>query len=616
MKVFTRCIAVLCVVFPTVASALSRDDLSEEAKKFVPETVTTIVKMKSGQQHEGTLVADTLDSVSLRVGQGGASAVSSYPREQVASVESKDVTPILARNLLERFKIEPPAKPDRAECKLAISLFDEFLSFGRSAKDAAEISARRRAFKQELDTLEENMSKVDSNVLSQAVDAMAQYESDTAALKSLVQQFPGVDKPGFTGDAEGRLKYNSAFERRRTVVAKLPEIIKGSVSARLLKKDFAQAAKELDLFIKLWVNMVIPEEARRRGADPKAVAKDMNLGFIVEIQKTFMRKYIETGLGQSTLPPSYLMPKDMVLIPGGYFLMGREGAAYGDNDFPLRLVYVESYLIDRFEVRNKDYNEFVAMVKRTGDYSFEHPAAPALKDHTSQGSKNPALSGDNQPVVGIDWMDAYAYAKWKGKRLPTEAEWEKAARGMRMRKYTWGMDEPAKTVVNSIEGRAFLAGEMTRQNPPVQPKKGILESVGLKDAPPPKAISLPQATWPVSELLPVQALAAQQEGNFKWSGAAVSPYKIFHMGGNAAEWVSDWYDGAYYPQAPMVNPTGPESGTAHVYRGGSYMSIAPSELLTTWRGVGAGDKLITGCSPSGEPIIGFRCVKVVGEVRQ
>ena len=604
--------AIVCIVFPMSVFALTRDDLSEDAKKLVPEDISTIVRLKDGTEHEGTLVADTVDSVSLRTDKKGVKSVVTFSKDQVASVAAKDVLPILAQNLLEKYRAGSSRKLDHAEYKLAISMFDEYLAQGQDAAEEADMAARRKTLQGELDALEEGMGKVDSRLLSQVLAAMSQYETDTETVKAMAQQYGGIEQPAYAGDAEAKVKFKATIERRQAMLAKLPEIVKSSVTSHLTKKEFPEAAKELDQFVKLWVNVVIPEEARRRGADPKTVATEMDLGFIVELQKTFMRKYLDAGRGQGELPPNYRTPKDMVLVPGGYFLMGRDGAKFGDVDFPLHLVYVESFLIDRFEVKNKDYNEFVARVKKSGDYSFEHPLAPALKDHTSQASKNPALAGDSQPVVGIDWLDAYAYAKSKSKRLPTEAEWEKAARGMRLRKYPWGADDPAKVAVNSVEGRKFLAAEMDRQNPPPPPEKSLMQTIGLSKAPLPTATSLRSLTWPTAELLPPQTLAAQTDGKFKWSGAAVSPYKIFHMGGNAAEWVGDWYDPVFYSQSPLADPKGPENGTIRSFRGGSYLS-PDGELLTTWRGAVANEKMAMGCSANGEPMIGLRCVKSIGE---
>ena len=80
------------------------------------------------------------------------------------------------------------------------------------------------------------------------------------------------------------------------------------------------------------------------------------------------------------------------------------------------------------------------------------------------------------------------------------------------------------------------------------------------------------------------------------------------MAGNAAEWVSDWYGDKYYVVSPVKNPTGPESGKFHVFRGGSYLS-ADGELATTWRGVASVKKLQDGSLPDGRPIIGIRCAK-------
>ncbi len=99
---------------------------------------------------------------------------------------------------------------------------------------------------------------------------------------------------------------------------------------------------------------------------------------------------------------------------------------------------VGSFRIDRDEVTNRQYRDFLA----AGGHASCHPSEPSGKDHTPQFWSEPTLNGDDQPVVGVDWFDAYAYAHWAGKRLPTEDEWERAARGPEGRHYPWGNDPP------------------------------------------------------------------------------------------------------------------------------------------------------------------------------
>ena len=112
--------------------------------------------------------------------------------------------------------------------------------------------------------------------------------------------------------------------------------------------------------------------------------------------------------------------EEMILVPGGEFTMGsKEGA---DDERPVRKVYLDAFLIDLFEVTNAAYLAFAAATGR---------ASPKYLDEED-------LNGPNQPVVGVSWFDAEAYCKWAGKRLPTEAEWEKAARGTDGRTYPWG----------------------------------------------------------------------------------------------------------------------------------------------------------------------------------
>ena len=231
----------------------------------------------------------------------------------------------------------------------------------------------------------------------------------------------------------------------------------------------------------------------------------------------------------------------MVLIPAGLFPMG--GGEEGDFDEqPQRIVFLNGYYIDQYEVTNKDYKRFASMLKRP------LTEIPVFEDDIS------LLRGDNLPVVGVTWMDAMAYCKWADNRLPTEAEWEKAARGPDPRKWPWG-DQFDESRVN-----------------------------GRGDAD--------------------QFKYAAPVGSFE-SGRSF--YGLYDMAGNVSEWVADWYDQFYYKGAPFENPKGPEQPDINrvlVYRGGSYISNA-NDLRAS--------KRFGGAHPNrGESTVGFRCAKDSG----
>jgi len=205
--------------------------------------------------------------------------------------------------------------------------------------------------------------------------------------------------------------------------------------------------------------------------------------------------------------------REMVQIPEGPFTMG---SSEGDPDeTPERQVYLKSYYIDKKEVTQAEYEQFLKMTKR------RRPGFPVFEDDQSKILK-PEL-----PAIGVSWQDAEAYCKWAGKRLPTEAEWEKAGRGEGRRRYAWG-DEFAPGYANvdgKEDGYQYLA-------PP-----GALE-------------------------------------------AGRSPYGVYDMTGNVSEWVADSYDEAYYKKAPYRDPSGPEDKDLKVIRGGSWRETAHNARLS------------------------------------
>ena len=207
------------------------------------------------------------------------------------------------------------------------------------------------------------------------------------------------------------------------------------------------------------------------------------------------------------------------LIPAGEFLMGtsisnRDG---GRDEYPERRIFLDAFYMDSLEVTNGRYLEFV---KATGHRLPEHPRDKTLT--LWQGPTVPAAFKDH-PVVNVDWHDAAAYCAWAGRRLPTEAEWERAARGTTGRRFPWGDAEPTRTLANYLNQWRNGAG---------------LEPVG----------SHPQGA---------------------------SPEGVQDLQGNVWEWVADWYDPSYYEKGPTRNPKGPDEGTRKVIRGSGWESEAP-----------------------------------------
>ena len=267
----------------------------------------------------------------------------------------------------------------------------------------------------------------------------------------------------------------------------------------------------------------------------------------------------------------------MVYVPAGYFLRGTTkaeaealGRQFGDFfgvETPQRSIYLSAYYIDKFEVTNRQYGAFLDALER-GDPHPLHPDAPPDKDYTPTYWRDRRLNGLDHPVTAVDWYDADAYCRWAGKTLPTEAQWEKAARGPDGLAYPWG-DTWQASYSNNVES--------TFGHPVLGDRQWVL-LLGNLD-------------------LDAMTGFTQAVGSFP-QGA--SPYGAYDMGGNLWEWVRDRYVKDYYHAAPSHDPPGPATDSPYrVLRGGCWSSHR-GKIRAAYRNYDlAADRHLE---------IGFRCV--------
>jgi serine/threonine-protein kinase len=189
----------------------------------------------------------------------------------------------------------------------------------------------------------------------------------------------------------------------------------------------------------------------------------------------------------------------LLCVPAGVFSMGADEGEYDEK--PMHSVYLDAFWVDRTEVTNAMFMQYASATGASAGGSGQ-----ADPDH---------------PVVEVNWAEAAAYCQWSKRQLPSEAQWEKAARGADERIYPWGNQDPDCTLVNSYDHNSSR------------------ECVGGVN---------PVGSYP----------------------AGASPYGAVDMAGNVAEWVADGYQSDYYGISPQSNPPGPENASARVLRGGCW----------------------------------------------
>ncbi|MDP1946490.1 MAG: SUMF1/EgtB/PvdO family nonheme iron enzyme [Nitrospirota bacterium] len=207
--------------------------------------------------------------------------------------------------------------------------------------------------------------------------------------------------------------------------------------------------------------------------------------------------------------------EEMISIPAGPFIRGTDHGGFDER--PQRTLVLDAFAIDRYEVTNFQYQQFV-------DATGHRKSGPP-----SRYAKNMSkMRGMNQPVVYVSWDDAETFCHWKGKRLPTEAEWEKAMRGTDGRLWPWGnLEQPNGANWARVQDGFEVAA-------------------------------------PVGAFLP-----------------DTSPYGVMDGAGNVMEWVGDWYAETYFKEAPEQNPQSPEYGTFRALRGGGYATTGADIRITS-----------------------------------
>jgi formylglycine-generating enzyme required for sulfatase activity len=240
----------------------------------------------------------------------------------------------------------------------------------------------------------------------------------------------------------------------------------------------------------------------------------------------------------------------LTYVPAGEFIMGSAGDDYlaAPDEFPQHQVYLDAFWIDQTEVTSamfaEFFNEFADQEMEAKTWLNMRVIDPVIIQ--VDGEWQPKAGFEDHPVVNVTWEGAQAYCGWAGRRLPTEAEWEKAARGTEASLYPWGNGAPSCELTNHDGGECMVRHTM------------------------------PVGSYPQGQ----------------------SPYGALDMSGNVWEFVSDFYGFDYYANSPDTNPEGPDIGDSHVLRGSSFLPHQ-YDVRSARRGQSP--------SSSSSDSIGFRC---------
>ena len=306
-------------------------------------------------------------------------------------------------------------------------------------------------------------------------------------------------------------------------------------------------------------------------------------------------------------PSASHIPDGMVLIQGGIFQMGMSGS--NSDEVPIHNVKLNSFLLDRYEVTIRQFAAFVEVTHYITQAEGDGYAWCYLKDASNfqrveganwQHPEGPGSSIEdrmNHPVVCISWEDAATYARWAGKRLPSEAEWEYAARAGSAHHFKAAFTD---AMLPATEGNQHQIQNASNDLSPSAKNHRLSNHHRMASADDQSYALIPanfwQGTWPNDNQLLDGFYYTAPVGRF-----APNDWDLYDMLGNIWEWTADWYASDYYQNSPTKNPTGPASGENRVARGGSWF-CSPNYC-------GAYNTSFRGASPPNHAFnnVGFRC---------